>query len=122
MKLTEIQEYFNPSLYEMSNFNSNTTGLPSGIKLWVREEPTGLPHTKYRIKLSHPQYGSAVFALWGEKPEQVAGDWSVSGKNLTAVVNLLSKTHKQIRAHIDGELDTAELVDVLRTAKENIND
>lgn len=117
MKLTGIQEYFDPSLYEMSNFNSNTTGLSPGTKLWVREEPNVLPHTKYRIKLTHPQHGSAVFAIWGDQPQQVAGDWKVSGSDLKTVAALLQQTHQQIRGHIDGLVDSGELAQALAAAR-----
>lgn len=114
MKIQDLQEYFEPSLYEMSNFNSATTGLPDGTKLWVRTEPVALPHVKYRIKINHPQKGSAVFAIWGDVPEQVAGDWTVTGKDLSSVVTPIQKTYNEIRAHIDGHLDTADLVDTFR--------
>ena len=106
--------YFITSLYEMSNFNSNTTGLTPGTKLWVREEPIGLPHTKYRIKLTHNQYGSAVFGIWGDEPEQVAGNWNISGKLLKDVTALIKRTHEQIRDHIDGILDSSELAQAFK--------
>lgn len=109
MKLKEINEYFEPSLYEMSNYVSKTTGLASGVKMWVREEPTGLPHSKYRIKIGHPQYGSAVFALWGDEPKQVAGNWEVSGKDLIKIQVLIKLTSNQIRQLIDGVIDSTEL-------------
>lgn len=109
MKLEEINEYFESSLYEMSNYSSNTTGLSPGVKMWVREEPLGLPHMKYRIKIEHPQRGSAVFALWGEEPIQVAGDWKVSGKDLKKIQILIKLMSDQIRQLIDGIIDSAEL-------------
>ncbi len=114
MNIIEITEYFEASLYEMSNFQSKTTGLPPGIKLWVREEPKGLPHTKYRIKISHPQRGSAVFAIWGDEPVQVAGDWKITGKELTAIQALLNRTANDIRKHIDGSIDSSELGDIFK--------
>lgn len=109
MRLNEIQEYFDASLYEMSNFNSNTTGLTPGTKLWVREEPTGLPHTKYRVKFSHPQHGSAVFSVWGDEGIQVAGNWKVTGKDLKLIQQLIRNSHQHLRDHIDGLIDSAEL-------------
>lgn len=122
MKLTEIQEYFESSLYEMSNFRSDTTGLTSGTKLWVREEPTELPHTKYRVKFDHPQNGSAVFALWGDEPIQVAGDWEVSGKDLKKIVALINALHNEIRGHIDGVVDSAELGVALQQIRPDIEE
>ena len=118
MKLQEINEYFESSLYEMSNFGSSRTGLSSGTTLFVRAEPNELPHTKYRIKIDHPQHGSAVFALWGDEPKQVAGDWKVKGKDLKLITNLIKNTHTEIRDHIDGLLDSGDLADVFKQRKQ----
>lgn len=109
MKLDEINEYFQTNLYEMSNYNSDATGLPSGTKLWVRTEPIGLPHTKYRIKIDHPQRGSAVFSLWGDETQQVAGSWQVTGNDLKKVVTLIRLTSNALRQHIDGATDSSQL-------------
>jgi len=109
MKTTEITNYFRSDLFEMSNFQPTTTGLSSGTKLWVREEPYGLSHNKYRIKISNPQKGSAVFAIWGDEPIQVAGDWEVQGKDLKELNTLVQSTYLDIRKHINGEIDSAEL-------------
>lgn len=117
MKLEEIMEYFEPSLYEMSNFRSKTTGLPNDIKLWVRTEPTGLPHTKYRVKFDHPQKGSAVFAIWGDDALQVEGDWKVKGKELRKIQSLVKLNVNSLRKHIDGEEDSADLTMALQSNK-----
>ena len=109
MKLNEIPEYFRPDLYEMSNFWDNDTGLPTGTKLWIREQPKGLPHTKYRIKIGHPQKGSAVFSLWGDEPQQVAGDWEVSGDDLKKVTRLIQLTADVLRKHINGEVSSTDV-------------
>lgn len=123
MKLTEIQEYFDPSLYEMSNYSAEETGLMPGTKLWIREEPTGLPHTKYRIKIAHPQKGSAVFGIWGDEPKSVAGNWKVSGEDLKRLQALVRKTHNDLRAHIDGKLSSGQLSKVFDMAlMENRNE
>ncbi len=109
MKLDEINEYFQTNLYEMSNYASDTTGLPAGTKLWIRTEPIVLPHTKYRVKLDHPQFGSAVFSLWGDEAQQVAGNWQVSGKDLKRVLTLIQLTGDALRQHIDGTKDSSQL-------------
>ncbi len=114
MKATEFSGYFEESLYEMSNFYSHNTGLPDGIIMWVRTEPNGLPHTKYRIEIKHPQKGSAVFALWGDEPKQVAGSWQVGGKDLKAIKILVGKTHNEIRDLIDEKIDSVDLGIVFR--------
>ena len=121
-ELKEIQEYFEQSLYEMTTFNAKRTGLSSGTGLWVRTEPKGLSHTKYRVKFDHPQHGSAVFALWGDEPVQVAGDWVVSGKDLKKIKTLINLTHNHLRNHIDGIEDSGDLSDALQKYKTQVEE
>lgn len=109
MKLDEINEYFQTNLYEMSNYNSDETGLPPGTKTWIRTEPVSLPHTKYRIKFDHPQHGSAVFSLWGDEAQQVAGNWQVSGKELKRILTFIRLTNEMLRQHIDGTRSSGQL-------------
>lgn len=120
-EIAEINEYFKHSLYEMSNYSSNATGLPSGTGLWVRTEPTELPHTKYRVKIEHPQKGGAVFALWGDEIQQVAGEWKVTGKDLKKIQTLISLTGRDLIKHINGEIDSAQLGTAFATVKNDID-
>jgi len=113
----ELNEYFKSNLYEMSTFNSNSTGLDPGTKLWVRTKPTGLPHTKFRVKIEHPQKGSAVFSLWGDETQQVAENWKVKGKDLKKIQKLIFLTGDSLRNHINGVEDSAELSAALKSAK-----
>jgi len=107
--IIEINEYFQHNLFEMSNYYSDDTGLSSGTKLWIRTEPNGLPHTKYRIKIEHPQKGDAVFALWGDETQQVAGNWKVSGKDLKKITFFIQSLNISLRSHIDGEMSSLQL-------------
>ena len=114
MKLEEFQkDYFQTNLYEMSNYDASDTGLPGDVMLWVRTEPTVLPHVKYRIKVGSPQRGSAVFAIWGDEAKQVEGDWKVSGKELKKIKLLVRLTYNQLRGHIDGEISSGQLGRIL---------
>lgn len=123
--ITELNEYFEPSLYEMSNYGSDTTGLPGGMRLWVREEPKGLPHTKYRVKIESPQKGQAIFAIWGDTAEQVEGEkggnWRVSGKDLKKIKMLIHMIHDELRAHINGELDSGQLGSKIAAIKDRVS-
>lgn len=110
MKVKEIiEEYFKTNLLEMSNYHDVDTGLTSGTILWVRVEPEALEHIKYRIKVSHPQNGSAVFRVWNDKIRQVAGDWKLTGKGLKKILLLVSLTRIEIVNHIDGKISSAAL-------------
>lgn len=124
MKLSELTEYFEPSLYEMSNYGSTTTGLPSGVKLWVREEPKGLPHSKYRIKIESSR-GHAIFAIWGDEAQQIEGEkggnWKVSGKDLKRIQTFVRLCHNELRAHIDGTMDSGQLAMVFSVVKDKLS-
>jgi hypothetical protein len=120
MKLDEINEYFQTNLYEMSNYVSSETGLAPGTRLWVRTEPVGLPHTKYRVKIDHPQNGSAVFSLWGDEAQQVAGLWQVSGKDLKKVLALIKLAGDALRQHIDGNKSSGQLAADLLSIKNQV--
>ncbi|MGI0077276.1 MAG: hypothetical protein ACREAU_07720 [Nitrosopumilaceae archaeon] len=120
MKLKELTEYFQENLYEMSTYLDRNTGLPTGTKLWVRTEPKALQHVKYHIKISHPQKGSAVFALWGDEAKQVTGDWEVTGKDLTKIQTLVALTQKDLISHIDGTTDSADLTFALQRVKPQV--
>lgn len=105
----ECNVYFNTTLFEMSNYGANTTGLMDGSMLWIRTEPNGLPHTKFRFKLNHPQNGSAVFGFWGDDIQQVAGNWTVTGKQLQLVQQFARTNKDSLISHINGQLDSTEL-------------
>ena len=120
MKLDEINEYFQTDLYEMSNYSSEETGLMPGTKTWIRTEPVGLPHTKYRIKFDHPQHGSAVFSLWGEDAQQVAGLWQVAGKDLKQILTFIRLTNAALRQHIDGTKSSGQLAAEFIAVKQQV--
>lgn len=125
MKITDLttpitDDYFRTSLYEMSNYGSNNTGLFPGTNLWVRTEPNQHGHVKYRIKLSHPQKGDAIFAIWGNEAQQVAGNWKVTGEELKRVSVLVKQTQQDIRKHIDGLIDSGELATAFQKIKQQI--
>lgn len=116
----ELLEYFNISLYEMSNFNANSTGLTNNCVLWVRTEPTGLPHTKFRFKVTNPQKGDAVFGFWGDEVEQVAGKWNVVGDELKRIQALARINKDALISHINGKIDSSELANALMNNKEQV--
>lgn len=122
MKVRELIEYFQTNLYEMSNFFDKDTGLPPGTELWVRAEPNELEHVKYRIKLIHPQRGSAVFAVWGNQTNQLRGNWKVSGRDLKKVQTLIMLTRQEILNHIDGIMSSADLTRAFDRAKPHVED
>lgn len=121
-EIKEIQDYFQTDLFEMSNYSSDDTGLPSGMSIWVRSEPNGLPHTKYRIKISHPQKGSAVFALWGDEPKQLTGNREITGNDLKKISELIKLSHDSIIKHINGEISSLVLGKEFENHKKIINE
>lgn len=121
MKLTEIEEYFKESLYEMSYYRSHKTGFTDGATLWVRTEPLEHGHVKYRIKITHKQRGSAVFALWGDEVQQIEGDWKITGRDLKYIQDFFDgRTVEKVRKHIDAEMDSDDLGAVLKSRKKRL--
>ena len=88
--------------------NMTLTFLPSGSELWVRTEPKSLQHSKYRVKIKHPQHSEAVFIL---KPEikKIKG-WNMQAKELSKVIDGLEKTKDILISHIDGEINSSSMV------------
>lgn len=93
-------------LYEMSNYGHLTTGLTAGTKLWIRTTPNELPHNKYRVKIEHPQYGTAEFRLFDGK--LMSGNWN-HNKTLKRLKKLLGLAGEDIRYHINGMKDSGDL-------------
>jgi len=104
-------------LYEMSNYGYFTTGLTPGTKLWIRTTMEELPHDKYRVKIDHPQYGSAEFRLIDGK--MMSGNWNHK-KTLKKLMKLLDLVGSDIRDHIDGMKDSGELGLDLKSHKKEV--
>jgi len=114
-------DYFTENLYEMSNFQSNKTGLMDGTVMWVRTEPIELPHIKFRFKLKHPQKGSAVMGFWGDSAEQVAGDWKLTSQELSQVRRFAALNRAALLSHINGDTDSSDLSNSLLQHKDEVN-
>lgn len=112
--------YFAENLYEMSNFQSNKTGLMDGTMMWVRTEPVELPHVKFRFKLKHPQKGSAVMGLWGDTVEQVAGDWKLTTQELSRVKRFAHFNNEALISHINGDIDSGDLLTSMLQHKDKV--
>lgn len=95
-------------LYEMSNFSSRTTGLPSNIVIWCRTDPLEHGHDKYRIKVTKDNDWAANFSVGSTSKLVKNVNSSLSGKELRMISEWVEKYSSLIISLIDGKLDTTE--------------
>ena len=95
-------------LFEMSNFSSRTTGLPSNIVVWCRTDPLDHGHDKYRVKITKDREWTAIYQV-GSTPNLVK---NINNKLTTTehniIVDWISNYSSLLISLIDGKLDTAE--------------
>lgn len=96
------------SLYEMSGFNSRTTGLPGNIEIWLRAEPLDHGHSRYRAKIKKNGKWAGIF-LVGSDPKFMK---SVGKGLLSREVSEIQQfilTHKSALINlIDNKIDSTE--------------
>lgn len=95
-------------LYEMSNFGPRTTGLPAGIEIWTRTEPTTHGHSVYRVKVSKDNKWAAIF-LVSSDPKMVKNiNGSLRDGEIDKIQQFI-KTHKSALINLtDGRIDSTE--------------
>ena len=113
-ELFEDSDRYNPGqsdddiLYEMSNFRSRVTGLPSNIEIWVRSDPINHGHNRYRVKILKDREWAAIYSV-GSNPELLE---SISDK-LTksddgSIKEFISEYSPLLIQLIDCKIDTGE--------------
>jgi hypothetical protein len=96
-------------LFEMSNFNYRTTGLPTYIEVWTRTDPKYHGHDRYRIKVTKNKEWAGIFKV-GHDPELVDDlNRSLSKSDINEILNWIKEYYPLIISHIDGKIDSAEL-------------
>lgn len=95
-------------LYEMSNFGTRTTGLPSGIDIWTRTEPTSHGHSVYRVKVTKDNKWAAIF-LVSTTPKMIKNiNDSLQDSEISQIQNFIA-THKSALINLtDGRIDSGE--------------
>ena len=95
-------------LFEMSNFSSRTTGLPSNIVVWCRTDPLDHGHNKYRIKITKDNEWAAIFSV-GSTPSIIKNiNNSLSISEQREIVEWIKQYSSLIIGLIDNKLDTTE--------------
>jgi len=95
-------------LYEMSNFSSRTTGLPSNIVVWCRTDPMEHGHNRYRIKITKNNQWAAIFSV-GSNPKIVKNiNNTLSSNDERLIIDWIKNYSSLIIGLIDGKLDTTE--------------
>ena len=108
MKISE----FDDTLYEMSNYDSNTTGLDNSITMWVRAEPNKLNHSNYRVKFEKDNMFSAIYTVSSNPviaEETKNKKYMLSNKQKQKIVAFIKKFRSLIIGHIDAKLDSTAL-------------
>jgi hypothetical protein len=107
MKFNETQD--NDIMFEMSNFNYRTTGLPTNIEVWARADPVYHGHDRYRIKITKNKEWAAIFSI-GQNPEIKKNiNQSLTSSEQTQILQWIKDYFPLLISHIDGKIDSAEL-------------
>jgi len=106
MKVNEVDS--EDILYEMSNFNARTTGLPSSIDIWARTDLQNHGHSRYRVKITKQQAWAAIFTV-GSSPGLVKDiNQSLLPKEVAQIQEWIRQFYPLIISLIDGKIDSAE--------------
>ena len=100
-------------LFEMSNFRSNDTGLPSNIEIWVRSDPITHQHNRYRIKVLKDKQWAAIFTV-GSNPVVVKNiNQSLLLSEHRLITNWIKTYSSLIIGLIDSKYSTGEFTQEL---------
>lgn len=95
-------------LFEMSNFNSRTTGLPSNIEVWARTDLLDHGHTRYRLKVTKNKEWTAIFTVCAV-PKLVKNiNSTLTGSEISSLLDWIEEYFPLIIGLIDGRIDSAE--------------
>ncbi|MGE5268309.1 MAG: hypothetical protein ACM3JG_01410 [Thiohalocapsa sp.] len=109
----EINPVSSDELYEMANFYPRTTGLP--MTVWVG--PRGNARHDVRIKV-HMNHGDRMTientAVVGVRPDPHIIEGRLPASDQRAVFDWITLNAAAITAYWDGNIDTLELVQMLK--------
>lgn len=95
-------------LFEMSNFNWRTTGLPPAIEIWTRTDPKYHGHDRYRVKVSKNSDWAGIFTV-GQNPDFVKNiNNALSVREQNQIILWIREYYPLIISLIDGKIDSAE--------------
>jgi hypothetical protein len=95
-------------LFEMANFSSRTTGLPSNIIVWCRTDPLDHGHSKYRIKITKDKDWAAIFTVGSNSKLVKNINNSLTDSEIRIITEWIERYSSLLIGVIDGKLDTAE--------------
>ena len=102
------EELTEDDLYEMSNFLSKYTGLPSNIIVWVRTDPMNHGHNRYRIKITKDKEWAAIYTV-GQSPTMVKNiNYSITLKENGIILDWIKNVSSILISLIDGKIDTVD--------------
>lgn len=95
-------------LFEMSNFSSRTTGLPSNITVWCRTDSFDHGHNRYRIKITKDNEWAGIFTVGQDSKFVKNINNSLSSSEINTIKQWINIYSSLIIGLIDGKLDTSE--------------
>lgn len=95
-------------MFEMSNINSRTTGLPSNIVVWVRTEVQGHGHNKYRVKISKDREWAGIFEVSNGADLLKNINNSLTANEISQIQTFIKTFKSHLINLIDGVIDTGE--------------
>lgn len=102
MKIDEID-----MLYEMSWFDPDDTGLPNGINIWLRADPTDHGHSRYRLKVDKDNTPAGIF-LVSSTPRMIKPlRHKLSPKEINAIEDFIKDNLSVLINHIDSKISSA---------------
>lgn len=95
-------------LFEMSNFRSRVTGLPSNIEIWTRTDPVNHGHNRHRVKVLKDKQWAAIYTV-GQTPKCVKNiNQTINTSEDAKIVNFISTYSSLLVSLIDDKIDTGE--------------
>jgi hypothetical protein len=95
-------------LFEMSNFNWKTTGLPTYIEVWARTDPKYHGHDRYSLKVTKNNEWAGIFNV-GQSPKFIKDlNKSLTTSDRNNIIAWIEEYYPLIISLIDGKIDSAE--------------
>lgn len=95
-------------LFEVSNFNSRVTGLPTNIEIWLRSDPVSYGHNRYRIKILKDKEWAGIYTI-GKFPDLIKNiNQTITQSENKMIIDFISNYLSLLIGLIDGEIDSGE--------------
>jgi hypothetical protein len=95
-------------LYEMSWFDSDDTGLPIGLSIWLRADPMDHGHSRYRLKVKKNNIPAGIFLISSQPIQVKQLRQKLSPKEVKAIQEFIQDNLSILINHIDSKISSAK--------------